>query len=89
MDNFISKNVSIPSDKNMSQVAKCFSSPKTYTTILLAVKIFSTNTIYLIKETLSMFITLSFQLFKNLSLFQHLVKSGFNASVNSGLPKTM
>ena len=89
MDNFISKNVSIPSDKNMSQVAKCFGTPKIYTTIVLAVQIFFTNTIYPIKETLSMFITLSFQFSKNISLFQHLLKPGFNTSVNSGLPKTM
>ena len=33
---------------------------------------FSTSTIYLIKENLSMFISLSYQLFETLSLFQHL-----------------
>ena len=73
----------------MSQVAKCFGTPKMYTTIVLAVQIFSTNTIYPIKETLSMFITLSLQLSKNISLFQHSLKPGFNTSVNSSLPKTM
>ena len=33
---------------------------------------FSTSTIHLIKENLSMFISLSYQLFETLSLFQHL-----------------
>ena len=34
------------------------------------------------KETLSMFIALSFQLFKTISLFQDLVNPGFNVPVN-------
>ena len=45
---------------------------------------FSANVISLIKEHLSMFITPSFQLFKFLSLFQHLADPGFIAPVNSG-----
>ena len=35
-----------------------------------------------------MFITLSFQLIKTLSVSQHLANPGFIAPVNSGLPQT-
>ena len=50
---------------------------------------FSANSIYLIKENLSMFITLSFQLFKTLSVSQHLANPGLNAPGNPGLPQTV
>ena len=46
---------------------------------------FSANTIYLIKQNLSIFIKFSFQLFKTLSLSQHLANPGFIAPVKSGI----
>ena len=36
-----------------------------------------------------MFVTLSFQLFKTLSVSQHLANPGFIAPANSGLPQTI
>ena len=36
-----------------------------------------------------MFITLSFQLFKTLSVSQHLANPGLNAPGNPGLPQTV
>ena len=50
---------------------------------------FSANTIYLIKENLSIFITLSLQLFKTPSVFQHLANLAFIVPVNSVLSQAI